>query len=96
MVGLINCQDSIIGLETFLTIAYVPRCAKGTALNEYAETLGWRLHSSTGVFVIPPNPDNQIKATVTRETITLPRSWFTLSYSSNHTNDPHPVSPSFH
>ncbi len=41
----------------------------------YVISLGWSLNSSTGVVSVPPNIDNQIKATVTRETITLSRKF---------------------
>jgi len=42
-------------------------------LESYVKGLGWTLNASTGVIAVPPNPDNQIKATVTRESIALPQ-----------------------
>ena len=48
--------------------------ATGEDLEVYVSSLGWTSNPSTGVISIPPNPDNQIKATVTREAITLPRA----------------------
>ncbi|KAF9270395.1 ARM repeat-containing protein [Marasmius fiardii PR-910] len=42
-------------------------------LNSYIETLGWTLDSTGAVINIPPNPDNQIAATVVQENIKLPQ-----------------------
>lgn len=35
--------------------------------------LGWTIDPTTNVAIIPPNPDNQIEATVVQEAIKLPR-----------------------
>ncbi|KAF5374807.1 hypothetical protein D9758_000113 [Tetrapyrgos nigripes] len=43
------------------------------ALNAYIEKLGWTLDSSGTVVNVPPNPDNQIEATVVQENIKLPQ-----------------------
>ena len=51
----------------------------GSALASFTKSLGWTKNAS-GAFVIPPNPDNQIKATVTRETIALPRMSLSTIY----------------
>jgi len=52
------------------------------ALESYVKDLGWTLNASTGVIAVPPNPDNQIKATVTRESIALPRKFKAAHASS--------------
>ncbi|KAF8912835.1 armadillo-type protein [Gymnopilus junonius] len=43
-------------------------------LPTYIQKLGWTVDSSTGVVTIPPNPDNQIEATVVQESVKLPRA----------------------
>jgi len=48
----------------------------------YVSSLGWQLNPSTGVVSIPPNIDNQIKATITRETITLPQLQKVVAHSA--------------
>jgi len=53
----------------------------GEDLGAYVSSLGWSLNPSTGVIPIPPNPDNQIKATVTRESITLPQLQKLIAHS---------------
>lgn len=45
----------------------------GSALEEYIQKLHWTLDASSSVVTIPPNPDNQIEATVVQESISLPR-----------------------
>ncbi|KAF9458185.1 armadillo-type protein [Collybia nuda] len=54
----------------------------GIALETYVKTLGWTLNSSTGVIGIPPNPDNQIEATVVQEAITLPQLTRVISHAA--------------
>jgi len=44
----------------------------GSELESYIQKLGWTFDAS-GVVVIPPNPDNQIEATVVQESIKLPQ-----------------------
>lgn len=45
----------------------------GPDLEAYLHDLGWAIERSNSVVVIPPNPDNQIEATVVQESIKLPR-----------------------
>jgi len=45
----------------------------GPALIAHIQMLGWTLNSSSAVVTIPPNPDNQIEATVVQESVNLPR-----------------------
>jgi translation initiation factor 3 subunit K len=45
----------------------------GPDLEAYLNDLGWAIERSNSVVVIPPNPDNQIEATVVQESIKLPR-----------------------
>ncbi|KAG8964533.1 hypothetical protein FRC03_001699 [Tulasnella sp. 419] len=45
----------------------------GSDFDSYISSLGWTIDSSSGVVSIPPNPDNQIQATVIREDIQLPQ-----------------------
>jgi translation initiation factor 3 subunit K len=45
----------------------------GDALTAYVKQLAWAVDSATGNIVVPPNPDNQIEATVVQEQIKLPR-----------------------
>ncbi|KAF8311030.1 armadillo-type protein [Cantharellus anzutake] len=58
-----------IGRDRFATYVNL----QGADFESYVASLGWSLNTSTGVVSVPPNIDNQIKATVTRETITLPQ-----------------------
>ncbi|KAJ7597212.1 initiation factor 3 [Mycena floridula] len=44
----------------------------GSELDSFIQKQGWSLDAS-GVVVIPPNPDNQIEATVVQESIKLPQ-----------------------
>src|SRR5882757_8688764 len=46
----------------------------GSELDAYIQKLGWTIDSSTSVVAIPPNPDNQIEATIVQESIKLPRT----------------------
>ena len=45
----------------------------GDDLTTYVKQLGWAVDSETGNIAVPPNPDNQIEATVVQEQIKLPR-----------------------
>lgn len=45
----------------------------GAELDAYVQKLGWVVDASTSMITIPPNPDNQIEATVVQENIKLPR-----------------------
>lgn len=47
--------------------------AKGSALDEYLSRLGWQIDPDLNAVIVPQNPDNQIEATVVRESIHLPR-----------------------
>ena len=38
---------------------------------EYVSGLGWTIDGS--IVTVPPNPDNQVEATVIRESVQLPR-----------------------
>jgi translation initiation factor 3 subunit K len=46
----------------------------GDDLVQYVEALDWTTDPTTNVVNIPPNPDNQIEATVVQEAIKLPRT----------------------
>ena len=46
----------------------------GSQLNAYILKLGWTIDPSTSVVAIPPNPDNQIEATIVQESVKLPRT----------------------
>ncbi|KAF8316178.1 initiation factor 3 [Clavulina sp. PMI_390] len=62
-------------LESYLNL-------KGADLQSYLEDhLGWST-SDSGTISIPPNPDNQIKATVTRESIALPQLQKLISHAA--------------
>lgn len=50
-------------------------------LDEYIAAIGWT--STNGVVAIPPNPDNTIEATVVRESIKLPREFFSYNKVAN-------------
>jgi len=45
----------------------------GHALEAYIKKQGWTLDATPSVVGIPPNPDNQIEATIVQESISLPR-----------------------
>ena len=46
----------------------------GPQLNTYIQKLGWTIDTSTSVVAVPPNPDNQIEATIVQESVKLPRT----------------------
>ncbi|KAJ3540518.1 hypothetical protein NMY22_g4261 [Coprinellus aureogranulatus] len=45
---------------------------QGADLANYVKQLGWTVDPATGNITVPPNPDNQIEATVVQEQIKLP------------------------
>ncbi|TFK76934.1 ARM repeat-containing protein [Pluteus cervinus] len=45
----------------------------GPQLEAYVKKLGWTFDASRSVISVPPNPDNQIEATVVQESIKLPQ-----------------------
>ncbi|KAH9486762.1 Eukaryotic translation initiation factor 3 subunit K [Psilocybe cubensis] len=47
----------------------------------YIQKLGWPVDSSTSVVTIPPNPDNQIEATVVQESVKLPQLTKIIAHS---------------
>jgi len=61
------------GMSFSRSPSFYPQICPGEALNEYVADLGWTIDSAAGVVSIPPNPDNQIEATVVQETVALPR-----------------------
>ena len=52
----------------------------GGELNSYLSNLGWKIE--TGVVIIPPNPDNQVEATVVRENIHIQRQFYHFTPST--------------
>ncbi|KAF9056342.1 armadillo-type protein [Panaeolus papilionaceus] len=54
---------------------------KGNHLKPYVQNLGWTIDSTTGVISVPPNPDNQIEATIVQESIKLPQLTKILAHS---------------
>ncbi|KAJ2918944.1 hypothetical protein MD484_g1377, partial [Candolleomyces efflorescens] len=54
---------------------------EGAALVSYVQSLGWEIDSSSGNIVVPPNPDNQIEATVVQEQIKLPQLTKVISHA---------------
>jgi len=52
------------------------------ALEAYIQKLGWGLNTSTSVISIPPNPDNQIEATVVQESVNLPQLTKLISHTA--------------
>lgn len=54
----------------------------GPNLEAYLHDLGWSIERSNSVVVIPPNPDNQIEATVVQESIKLPQLAKIISHSA--------------
>ena len=52
----------------------------GDELSEYVAKLGWSVDASTGVVIVPPNPDNQIESTVVQENIQLSRKFQAYHY----------------
>jgi len=53
----------------------------GDEFTEYVTKLGWTIDSTTSVVNVPPNPDNQITATVVQESIKLPQLAKIISHS---------------
>ncbi|CAA7266603.1 unnamed protein product [Cyclocybe aegerita] len=53
----------------------------GAELGAYIQKLGWAVDPSTSVIIVPPNPDNQIEATVVQETIKLPQLTKIIAHS---------------
>ncbi|PPQ71751.1 hypothetical protein CVT26_007592 [Gymnopilus dilepis] len=53
----------------------------GQDLTAYIEKLGWTVDSSTGVVTVPPNPENQIEATVVQESVKLPQLTKIIAHS---------------
>jgi translation initiation factor 3 subunit K len=56
----------------------------GSELHEFVQSEGWTLKDR--VVTIPPNSDNQIEATIVRESIQLPRMCCNLHLTSSRTN----------
>lgn len=54
----------------------------GSELNAYIGKSGWTVDPSTSIVAIPPNPDNQIEATIVQESIKLPRTSMTLYFKT--------------
>ncbi|KAH6917217.1 armadillo-type protein [Coprinopsis sp. MPI-PUGE-AT-0042] len=54
---------------------------QGNDLEGYVKQLGWTIDSSSGVISVPPNPDNQIEATVVQEQIKLPQLARVISHA---------------
>ncbi|KAG5644729.1 hypothetical protein DXG03_007858 [Asterophora parasitica] len=54
----------------------------GDDLQAYIQKLGWTLDASSSVISIPPNPDNQIEATVVQESISLPQLTKVISHAA--------------
>ncbi|RXW18228.1 hypothetical protein EST38_g7608 [Candolleomyces aberdarensis] len=54
---------------------------EGDGLVSYVQRLGWEIDSSTGTIIVPPNPDNQIEATVVQEQIKLPQLTKLISHA---------------
>ncbi|KAF5336889.1 hypothetical protein D9611_003337 [Ephemerocybe angulata] len=53
----------------------------GNDLTSYVKGLGWTIDSSNGTITVPPNPDNQIEATVVQEAIKLPQLSKVISHA---------------
>ncbi|KAH7924857.1 ARM repeat-containing protein [Leucogyrophana mollusca] len=53
----------------------------GSDVEEFASKQGWSLDASTGIFAIPPNPDNQVESVVVQENIKLPQLVKVVSHS---------------
>jgi len=62
-------------LSTYLALT-------GNNLQAYIRKLGWTIDSTTSVVSIPPNPDNQIEATVVQENIKLPQLTKVISHAA--------------
>ncbi|KAK0481896.1 initiation factor 3 [Armillaria novae-zelandiae] len=55
---------------------------EGSELQTYVENLGWSVDEAGTVVNIPPNPDNQIEATVVQENIKLPQLIKVIAHSA--------------
>ncbi|KAG7450338.1 initiation factor 3 [Guyanagaster necrorhizus] len=55
---------------------------EGPELQAYVKNLGWSVDQSGTVINIPPNPDNQIEATVVQENIKLPQLIKVISHAA--------------
>lgn len=66
---------STVRLSSYLALS-------GEDLFEYVTRLGWSIDSASSVVSIPPNPDNQIEATVVQEDIKLPQLAKLISHSA--------------
>ncbi|KAF4572750.1 hypothetical protein EYR40_004168 [Pleurotus pulmonarius] len=55
---------------------------QGAELDAYVQKLGWAVDASTSMISIPPNPDNQIEATVVQENIKLPQVTKIISFAA--------------
>jgi translation initiation factor 3 subunit K len=53
----------------------------GPPLTAYIQKLGWTIEASTSVVTVPPNPDNQIEATVVQESVKLPQLTKIIAHS---------------
>ncbi|KAF8167932.1 armadillo-type protein [Crassisporium funariophilum] len=53
----------------------------GPELTTYIQKLDWTIDASTSVVTVPPNPDNQIEATIVQETVTLPQLTKVIAHS---------------
>ncbi|KIL70660.1 hypothetical protein M378DRAFT_155599 [Amanita muscaria Koide BX008] len=53
----------------------------GDELESYIQGLGWAADTATGVITVPPNPDNQIEATIVQENIKLPQIAKVIAHS---------------
>jgi len=53
----------------------------GSELNAFIKKLGWTIDPSTSVVTIPPNPDNQIEATIVQESVKLPQLVKVIAHS---------------
>ncbi|RDB29036.1 Eukaryotic translation initiation factor 3 subunit K [Hypsizygus marmoreus] len=68
----------------------------GPALDAYIQKLGWTADAASSVVSIPPNPDNQIEATVVQESISLPQLTKVISHAALKVYDIFQISrPSF-
>ncbi|KAF8225020.1 ARM repeat-containing protein [Tricholoma matsutake] len=54
----------------------------GVVLEAYIKTQGWTLDPTSSVVCIPPNPDNQIEATIVQESISLPQLKKVISHAT--------------
>ncbi|KAF8633939.1 hypothetical protein AX15_001123 [Amanita polypyramis BW_CC] len=54
----------------------------GEGLGGYIQKFGWTEDKATGIIIVPPNPDNQIEATVVQENIKLPQIAKVIAHST--------------